>query len=441
MRNKAQGEPAESASLDGPSQGTRQKRRASSFVSDQDECVPHSDDAEQQNLRPKAKRQRKGRRESNRSHSEGLHEAVMLSDSRMDTDVPSSCPEFESDVQSKQVRFSTHETPPIIQLTPPTTSSKKETGVFRYLKTFTGLLTPDSSIKSVQGNSQATPQTTLATPQHTTTDEICSSLITELLSNHREENEALLRVQHRNVLQRFAELETRNERLEEVELQLDIELDKRAHTILELEAEINKLRAAARVSAEDINNHEASISTLKTTVSTLEAIISDNEATISALKALNKEIQTSTDRLELELDTSSRDIAFTEGVLETTQNHLDDISAQLEAESGKSQELSEQLESRDASIVDLKAQLSAARQEANEVRMKLFEVQEQRKLDEESWEETLGNMKQECDEELEKLNEEVAAKNTKINSVMLLVDRLKDHHETALREWYNDGEH
>jgi len=420
MRNKAQDESAESVSLDGPSQGTRQKRRASSFVSDQEENAPHSDNAEQQNLPPKAKRQRKARRDSNRSHSEDLYEAGMLSSSRMEADAPSSCPEFESSPQSKRVRFSTHEATPMDQLTPPTTFSKKETGVFRYLKTFTGLLTPESSVKSRQDNSHATPQTTSATPQHIAINGISSSLITELLTSHREEAEVLLRSQHRTVLQRFAELETRNERLEQVELQLDIELDNRAHTILDLEAEINELRAAARVSAEYINNHEA---------------------TISALEAQNKDIQTSIGRLELELDTSSRDIAFTEGVLEQTQSQLDDINAKLEAESGKSQELNRQLESRDASIVDLKAQLSTARQEANELRMKLFEVQEQRKQDEERWEETLGNMKQACDEELEKLNEKVEARDNKINSVMALVDKLKDHHETALREWYNIGEH
>ena len=416
MRTRAQSESEGAVSLDVPSQGTRQKRRVSSFTPEQDESMGRAENREHQSLQPKAKRQRKSKQGPNQSHAEEFAEDIALRDSRTDTEAHASSSDFARTPLSKRVRFSAQEAPLTNQLTTPAAASNKETGVFRYLKTFTGLLTPDSNVKSVQANcSQATSQATPTTSKHVV-GEVSPSPINALLSNHQEEAAALLRSQHHAVLLRFGELEARNERLEQIELRLDIELDKRAHTILALEAEVNELQEAAAASTESIKAQEA---------------------TISTLSAANRGKEMSIDRLQSALDMSSRDLASTKDLLEQTQSLLDDASAKLQAENKKLDELVECLNGREASIADLKVQVKEAGQEANEVRMKLFELQEQRKQDEEQREQELGRVKKTCNDEVAKSKEVVEAKHQEVDRLTALVQTLKGNHEAALRDWYN----
>lgn len=420
MHTRAQAEPDGATAVEGPAQGTRQKRRASSVIS------------ETELTRETTPQPRKRQRRTKRKPSEAPSEVVASENLDQEPGTTRSSFEIESTLQSQQVVF-TNGPITAARLTPPESSppqTQKETGVLSY---FRGLLTPNSTVKAVRSNGPLPlAPAVLATPQRLIT-ESDSSPISDLLDTHVEETQALHRAQHRAILKRFEEVEVRNEKLEEIRLTLDTELDKRAKEIVELEGHI-----------EDLEN----------TVEQQNTTIAEYELMIAALEQEKQDNTTSIARLKNALESYRADLSSTEHLLERTQNEHADAIAQLNVD-------------HDAAIKALNTQLGSAGKEANELRMKLFEVQEARREDQEQHEQLLESMQAEHEEtmttemgvlgkeieakdtaiaardaeieakekEIEEMGGELDAKDGEIARLKELVRTIREKHRVAAREW------
>lgn len=340
MRTRSQAS-AEPVAVDSQSEGGRsgrsrqsQKRRASSIASDADEALLSIEAPEQATTpEPKPKRQRRSRGSSSRASEQPSD----VSSSNSVQPEPEPEPEAEQpeqiqnavnvDTEAKHVRFDG-----VAPLTPPTSSpptqqsAKTGTGVMSYFRNL--IMTPLSAkpVTAHTNHALLTPSSTTSPPTILVNgaDPELNNPLGNVQSRHLDEMTALRRRQNQEIRQRFDTLRDRYTKLEKVSFTLDAELDQKAKAILDLENTIEELEKSKADDQEAIEQ--------------LDAMVADYDIDYAFLEHRSKEAQKERD---------------------------EEIAS-----------LNEVLANQTTKVGDLESALQEAGQEANKLKMKLWEAQQ-----------------------------------------------------------------